>query len=74
MPIPFPFLNKIGIIVSGGSIQDTFAVNVIRTINPSVLIAVDSGLEFLYRNQISPTHIVGDFDRFSCRMKRIRDG
>ena len=55
-------MNKIGIIVSGGSIQDTFAVNVIKNINPSVLIAVDSGLEFLYRNQISPTHIVGDFD------------
>lgn len=55
-------MNKIGIIVSGGSIDDEFATNVIKSINPSVLIGVDSGLGFLYRNQISPTHIVGDFD------------
>jgi thiamine pyrophosphokinase len=55
-------MNKIGIIVSGGSINDEFATNVIKSINPSVLIGVDSGLGFLYRNQISPTHIVGDFD------------
>jgi thiamine pyrophosphokinase len=55
-------MNKIGIIVSGGSVHDAFAAQVIENVNPGVLIGVDSGLEFLYRNQISPTHIVGDFD------------
>jgi len=55
-------MNKTGIIISGGSVQDEFATKVIENLKPDVLIGVDSGLEFLYRNHISPTHIVGDFD------------
>lgn len=55
-------MSKRGIIVSGGSIDDSFALDMLEKINPDVIIGVDSGLAFLYRNQVTPTHIVGDFD------------
>ena len=55
-------MSKQGIIVSGGSIDDSFALEQIEKIDPEILIGVDSGLKFLYRNRIMPTHIVGDFD------------
>lgn len=58
-------MNKKGVIVSGGSINDAFAMQMIENIQPDYVIGVDSGLNFLYRNQVVPTHIVGDFDSVS---------
>lgn len=58
-------MNKKGVIVSGGSINDSFAMQMVREIEPDYIIGVDSGLAFLYRNQVMPTHIVGDFDSVS---------
>lgn len=55
-------MNKKIIIISGGSIDDAFAVECIQQVQPEIIIGVDSGLGFLYRNQVKPTHIVGDFD------------
>ena len=55
-------MSKQGIIVSGGCIEDSFALQTIREVCPDYIIGVDSGLNFLYRNQVKPTHIVGDFD------------
>ena len=55
-------MNRTVIIVSGGSIHDSFATKFIKEVNPMYIIGVDSGLNFLQRNQILPTHIVGDFD------------
>ena len=55
-------MNKIGIIVSGGSIEKACALNLLESKNAEVIIAVDRGLEFLYEEKIDPTHIVGDFD------------
>ena len=55
-------MSKKGIIVSGGTIQDEFALQVVRESAPQYIIAVDSGLDFCYRNGVVPTHIVGDFD------------
>ena len=55
-------MNKKCVIVSGGSINDSFAMKMIENIKPDCVIGVDSGLNFLYRNQVLPTHIVGDFD------------
>lgn len=49
-------------IISGGSIDDTFALQMLGEIQPDYVIGVDSGLNFLYHNQVLPTHIVGDFD------------
>ena len=50
------------VIVSGGSIQEEFALTFLREHSFRNLIGVDNGLAFLYRNRIRPTHIVGDFD------------
>ena len=58
-------MNKKGVIVSGGSINDSFAMQMIKNIKPDYVIGVDSGLHFLYHNQVVPTHVVGDFDSVS---------
>ena len=58
-------MNKKCVIVSGGSVDDSFAMQMIENIKPDCVIGVDSGLNFLYRNQVVPTHIVGDFDSVS---------
>ena len=55
-------MNKRCVIISGGAIDDDFALKQMQMIQPEFIIGVDSGLKFLYRNQIMPTHIVGDFD------------
>ena len=55
-------MSKLGIIVSGGTIDRDFALEQIKKLNTDIIIGVDSGLELLYQNQIMPTHIVGDFD------------
>lgn len=55
-------MNKIGVIISGGTIEREFALKQLRQLNPQVIIAVDKGLAFLHQNQVMPTHIVGDFD------------
>ncbi len=55
-------MNRTAIIVSGGTIDRDFALEQMRQLRAKIIIGVDRGLEFLYRNQILPTHIVGDFD------------
>lgn len=55
-------MSKKGVIISGGSINDAFVLEMMRNIQPDCIIGVDSGLSFLYRNEVMPTHIVGDFD------------
>lgn len=55
-------MSKTCIIISGGSINDKFVLEMLEQIKPTFIIGVDSGLNFLYRNQLMPTHIVGDFD------------
>ena len=55
-------MNKKAVIVSGGSINQSFGLQLLSEIQPEYIIAVDSGLKFLYENQVLPTHIVGDFD------------
>ena len=58
-------MSKRGVIISGGTIQDEFALKLLRDVQPDYIVGVDSGLSFLYRNAIVPTHIVGDFDSVS---------
>lgn len=50
------------VIVSGGNIQEDFALSFLKEQTYQELIGVDNGLSFLYRHQICPTRIVGDFD------------
>lgn len=58
-------MSKNGMIISGGTINDEFALEMLQEIQSECIIGVDRGLEFLYRNQILPTYIVGDFDSVS---------
>ena len=55
-------MNKRCVIISGGTIEDSFALQILNDVKPQTVIGVDGGLSFLYRNDIMPTHIVGDFD------------
>lgn len=53
--------NKI-VIVSGGYIDDVFAVPWIKVYTPEYTIVADSGMEFCRRCGIMPDMIIGDFD------------
>lgn len=55
-------MNKKAIIISGGTIDDKFVLQILDGKQPEYVIGVDKGVEFLYRHEIVPTHIVGDFD------------
>ena len=50
------------IIISGGSLDHTFAAEYIRKYEPDLLIAAVRGMEFCYAHQICPDYIMGDFD------------
>ena len=58
-------MGKIGMIFSGGTLEQSFALEEYEKKKPEIVIGVDRGLEFLYHNGILPTHIVGDFDSVS---------
>ena len=49
-------------IISGGSVKDSFALSFLQQKKPEYVIAADRGMEFCYRNGIRPDVIVGDFD------------
>lgn len=53
------------IIVTGGHIDDKFACNWIESHPYDYMIAADSGMNFLHRNDIVPDVIAGDFDSVS---------
>ena len=50
------------LIVTGGSIEDAFALKFLKENPCDLTIAADSGMEFFYRNGLVPDEIVGDFD------------
>ena len=55
-------MNKEVVIVSGGKIEDAFVQSVLKNGADYFIIGVDKGIEALYRFQIEPDYIVGDFD------------
>ena len=55
-------MSKRIVIVSGGKVEDDFALSVLESVEQEYIIAVDRGMEFLYRHRIMPSYIVGDFD------------
>lgn len=55
-------MSKKAVIISGGTIDDKFVLQMLDEIQAEYVIGVDRGLKFLYGNQVMPTHIVGDFD------------
>ena len=50
------------VIISGGTIDDSFADRWFEEEKPDAVIAADAGMEYLYRNHRVPDVIVGDFD------------
>ena len=50
------------VIISGGHIDDCFALEWLEKNKYDCMIAADSGMNFLYRNGIVPNVIAGDFD------------
>ena len=50
------------IIISGGHIDDVFALDWVEKNQYDCMIAADSGMNFLHRNGIIPDIIAGDFD------------
>lgn len=54
------------LIISGGHIDDAFAVEWIQTHSYDQMIAADAGMNFLHRNHIVPNVIAGDFDSVSA--------
>ena len=55
------------VIISGGHIDDTFAIDWLEKNTFDLLIAADSGMDFLHRNGIVPNVIAGDFDSANTR-------
>ncbi len=53
------------VLVAGGRILDEFALLVLKELRPDRVIAVDSGMDFLARNQLSADLMIGDFDSIS---------
>ena len=51
-----------GLIITGGNIRDEFACEKIKTGGYDMIMAADSGMDFVYRNHLTPDIIVGDFD------------
>ena len=49
-------------IITGGHIDDAFAIEWLNQNEYDCLIAADSGMNFLYRNGVVPDVIAGDFD------------
>lgn len=58
-------MSKRTVIVSGGTIEEDFALPILKSEATEFVIGVDKGLEFLYRQGIKPDYIVGDFDSVS---------
>ena len=55
-------MSKMIVIVSGGELDEEHALSVLKGEESCYVIGVDRGVEFLYRHQIMPDYIVGDFD------------
>ena len=50
------------VIISGGTVEENLALDILKKQSSAFLIAVDRGLEFFYKHKIKPDYIVGDFD------------
>ena len=55
-------MSRRTVIVSGGRIEEEFALSVLNSEETEFIIGVDKGLDFLYEHDICPNYIVGDFD------------
>lgn len=58
-------MSKKTVIVSGGMLEEDFVLPILKSEETEFVIGVDKGLEFLYKHEIKPDYIVGDFDSVS---------
>ncbi|MGC4020011.1 MAG: thiamine diphosphokinase [Muricomes sp.] len=58
-------MNKRTVIISGGLLEEEFALGILKAEETELIVGVDKGLEFLYQHEILPDYIVGDFDSVS---------
>lgn len=56
---------KRAVILTGGRIEESFCLKYLEKQPFDFYIAVDSGLQFFYKNHLNPDLIVGDFDSVS---------
>jgi len=59
------------IIISGGHVEDAFALKWIKENTYDLRVAVDAGLDFFCRNKLSPNLILGDFDSVNEKSKQF---
>lgn len=62
-------MSKRSIIISGGELDEELTLSVLKEQEERCVIGVDKGVEFLYRHQIMPDYIVGDFDSVSGEIR-----
>lgn len=55
-------MSKCGIIISGGELEESFALGILGQMQDAYVIGVDRGVRFLYEHGIMPDYVVGDFD------------
>lgn len=55
-------MSKCAVIVTGGVLEEELVLETIKNLDAPWIIGVDRGVEFLYRHNIVPSYIVGDFD------------
>lgn len=55
-------MSKCAVIVTGGVLEEKIVLDVLNGLDSPWIIGVDRGVEFLYRHDIVPSYIVGDFD------------
>ena len=55
-------MSKCAVIVTGGVLEEELVLETIKNLDTPWIIGVDRGVEFLYRHNIVPSYIVGDFD------------
>lgn len=55
-------MSRRTVIVTGGLLEEDFALDILKAQETEFIIGVDHGLTFLYDHEIIPNYIVGDFD------------
>lgn len=61
-------MSKRTVIVSGGMLEEDFVLPILESEETEFVIGVDRGLNFLYKHNIKPDYIVGDFDSVSRKI------
>lgn len=61
-------MSKRIVIISGGELDEEFTLSILREAETDYVIGVDKGMEFLYRHDIMPSYIVGDFDSVDTKV------